>query len=105
MTNVRVDRHVCSNTRGDAPELVRIHLATRLVQRQGFFADLERLDEATLIGREVLAAADAVLGIDTIWAERHALTFEVAKAFNADAVVAEVLTAVRRVVGDAGMEG
>lgn len=96
-----IERNAHANTRGEtAPELVYISVAARLVTRQNVEADPERLDNATAVGRDVLTAIDAIPGIDSVRAERHKLTFEVAKAFDADGVVAEVRTAIANAIGE-----
>jgi hypothetical protein len=98
---VVIARNAHADTRGtSAPELVRISVAARLVDRQTAGADPEHLDNATSVGRDILTAIDMIPGIDSVRAERHRLHLEIARAFDADAVVAEVLAAIGRAVGE-----
>ena len=81
--------------------MVGVSLPVRLVSGRDPMVCLHHPELATPVGIEVLRAADAVVGVTHVFAERYRVVLTISPAFATDVVVAEVLTAIGGVIGEA----
>jgi hypothetical protein len=96
---VVIDRNVHAQVRGDLPELIEIHVAARLVSPSALWVKPGDA-RATSVGQDVLTAVDMIPGVEEVMAQRHSLSFVIAKAFDGNAVVAEVVRAIKSSTGE-----